>query len=349
MSSAERQLIAPTSNPTLERALLEKLARRSTLVGSLGELEPIALRLGLMQNSLKPRVREPQMLLFAADHGLAVDGLARAGTPTSAQSVQRVLAGRVPLAVLAAQQQIELSVIDCGLAEDLPAHDRLVTRKIAHGSRNARVGAAMSIDQAHAAIRAGMEIGDTLRGNATLCAGLGVGAHESAALVIARLADVPVHELMRSGDDMPEDDLNHLLVVANGANARHRGIVDPVEVLAAFGGFEVAMMVGAMLVAASKRHLLVVDGVPACAALMLASRIAAPVTDFCVFCRSHRHRGLDRALSLFRASALLDMGMDTMDGTGSALAWPLLRAAAALLTEASEGDEAGAIQEPGSR
>jgi nicotinate-nucleotide--dimethylbenzimidazole phosphoribosyltransferase len=349
MNSAERQLIAPTSNPTLERALLEKLARRSTLVGSLGELEPIALRLGLMQNSLKPRLREPQMLLFAADHGLAVDGLARPGTPTTAQSVQRVLTGRVPLAVLAAQQQIELSVIDCGLAEDLPAHDRLVTRKIAHGSRNARVGAAMSIDQAHAAIRAGMEIGDTLRGNATLCAGLGVGAHESAALVIARLADLPVHELMRSGDDMPEDDLNHLLVVANGANARHRGIVDPVEVLAAFGGFELAMMVGAMLVAASKRHLLVVDGVPACAALMLASRIAAPVTDFCVFCRSHRHRGLDRALSLFRASALLDMGMHTMDGTGSALAWPLLRAAAALLTEANEGDDAGAIQEPGSR
>jgi hypothetical protein len=108
---------------------------------------------------------------------------------------------------------------------------------------------------------------------------------------------------------------------------------DPIEVLAAFGGFEVAVMVGVMLMAASKRHLLMVDGLPACAALMVASRIAQPVTDYCVFCRSHGHRGLDQALNLFRASALLELGMESTDGTGATLAWPLVRSAAALLTE----------------
>jgi nicotinate-nucleotide--dimethylbenzimidazole phosphoribosyltransferase len=93
--------------------------------------------------------------------------------------------------------------------------------------------------------------------------------------------------------------------------------------------------------AASKRHLLMIDGLPACAALMLAARIAQPVTDYCVFCRSHSHRGLDQAFNLFRASALLELGMESTDGTGATLAWPLVRSAAALLTEVADGEEAG--------
>ena len=140
---------------------------------------------------------------------------------------------------------------------------------------------------------------------------------------------------------MDPDTLAHLMVVAQGAQGRHRDVNEPVEVLAAFGGFEIAMMVGAMLVAASKRHLLMIDGMAACAALMLASRIATPVTDYCVFCRSHGHRGLDWALHLFRASALLELGMDSTDGTGATLAWPLVRSAAALLTEVADGDDPG--------
>ena len=221
------------------------------------------------------------------------------------------------------------------------AHDRLLMRKIAHGTRNARVGVAMTTEQAHAAIRAGMEIGDKLRGNLTICAGIGVGSHESAALVLARLSDSPIRDLIMSGPAMSADQLAHLMVIVQGAQGRHRDVADPVEVLAAVGGFEMAVMVGVMLMAASKRHLLMIDGMPACAALLLATRIAQPVIDYCVFCRSHGHRGLDQALNLFRASALLELGLESMDGTGAALAWPLVRSAAALLTEVADGEDPG--------
>ena len=135
--------------------------------------------------------------------------------------------------------------------------------------------------------------------------------------------------------------LAHLMTVLQGAQARHRDVVEPIEVLAAFGGYEVAVMVGVILMATSKRHLLMIDGVPACAALMLAARIAQPVTDYCVFCRSHGHRGLDQALNLFRAAALLELGMESTDGTGATLAWPLVKSAAALLTELADGEDAG--------
>jgi nicotinate-nucleotide--dimethylbenzimidazole phosphoribosyltransferase len=186
-----------------------------------------------------------------------------------------------------------------------------------------------------------MEIADSLVGNVVVCAGIGVGAHESAALVLSRLSGANLSDLLIEGPDMEEAHLSHLLAVLQTAQARHREVNDPVEVLAAFGGFEMAMMVGVMLVAGSKRHLIVVDGMPACAALMVAARIAPAVTDYCIYCRSHSHEGLDQALALFHASALLELGMESTDGTGATLAWPLVRSAAALLTEVAEGEEPG--------
>lgn len=336
-----RFLIAPTSNPRLERALLEKLARRAERVGSLGELEPLAVRIGLMQNSLKPRLHTPQMVIAAADHGLAVEGLAAPQRHQTHDLVQQILHRRLPLNVLTRMQQVALTVVDAGIAENLTAHESLLVRKIAHGTRNSRVSAAMSVEQAHAAIRAGMEFAETLPGNVLMCAGVGVGSRESAALVLSRLTDTPVRDLLVSGPHMDNEQLSRLMGIVQGAQTRHRDVTDPVDVLAALGGFEIALLAGVMLAGAGRRSLLMIDGVPALAALMVASRLAPPVTDYCVFCRSHPQPGLDQALSLFRAAPLLELGMDSTDGTGAALAWPLVNNAAALLADVPEGEEPG--------
>lgn len=334
--SVNRSLIASTLNPRLDQALRRKLTARADVTGGLGELEPLAIRIGMIQNTLSPRFETPQVAIFASDHGLAVEGVAEAGRPTTAQIAHQLLTSQLPVSAFARIQGLELSVVDCGIAESVPPHGQLLARKIAHGTRNARLTAAMSLEQTHAAIRAGMEIADSMAGNALACAGIGVGSHQSAALVLSRLAGVSLGDLLIAGPDMPEGELGHLLDVLQAALARHKGVSDPVEVLAAFGGFEMAMMVGVMLVAGSKRHLILVDGVPACAALTVAARIAPAVTDYCLFTRSHNHRGLDHALGIFNASALLELGMECIDGTGATLAWPLVRSAAALLTDMAE-------------
>ena len=344
MANSYHNLISATGNAELELALREKLLLRSQLSGELGELEPLAVRLGLIQNTLKPRFTAPQIVVFAADHGIAVDGIGSSERHTTAQLVQSLLTSQLPLAVFARIQGLELSVVDAGVAEPLPTHDRLLSRKIAHGTRNSRVTAAMSIEQAHAAIRAGMEIGNSLPGNVLVCAGVGVGSAQASALVLSRLAHVPLRDFVLSGPTMKPADLARMMAVLQGSQGRHKDIVDPIEVLAAFGGFEVAMMVGLMMVAAGKRHLIMVDGLAACAALVVGSHIAPTVVDYCVFSRSHGHRGLDRALGLFEASALLELGMDSTDGTGATLAWPLIRSAAALLTELAEGEDPGPSQ-----
>jgi nicotinate-nucleotide--dimethylbenzimidazole phosphoribosyltransferase len=344
MANSYHNLISPTGNTELEVALREKLLLRSQTTGELGELEPLAVRLGLIQNTLKPRFSAPQVVVFAADHGIAVDGIGASERHSTTQVVHSLLTSQMPLSVFARIQGLELSVVDSGVAETLPRHARLLSRKIAHGTRNSRVTAAMSLEQAHAAIRAGMEIGDSLPGNAVVCAGIGVGSAQASALVLSRLANVPVRDFVLSGPAMKPADLAAMMVVLQGSQGRHKDVVDPIEVLAAFGGFEIAMMVGLMMVAAGKRHLIMVDGLAACAALVVGSHIAPTVVDYCVFCRSNDHRGLDRALGLFQASAMLELGMDSTDGTGATLAWPLIRSAAALLTELADGEDPGPSQ-----
>ncbi len=335
--AVQRSLIAPTAHPRLEEALHQKLQRRGADAGSLGELEPLAVRLGLIQNTLKPRLHQPQLLVFAGDHGLVVDGPAPTGATTHTQVID-LLAGRLPLAVLSFIHGMNLIVVDAGVADRIGPHPALLQRKIGFGTRNARIAGAMTVDQAHAAVRAGMEIADTLSGNVLACAGLGVGSDDSAALVIARLAGLPLERLVDPGTSA---DGALRLGLLEAVRARHEQVTDPVEVIAALGGYEMAMMVGAMLVAASKRHLIMVDGLPACAALLVASRIAAAVTDYVVFSRSRGGRGLDAALALFHASALLELGMHSTDGTGAALAWPLVNSASALLTQVNEVEDSG--------
>ena len=331
-------VITPIANMPLEQALLRKLQRRSESTGSMGELEPLAVQLGLIQNSLKPTFDAPQIVVFAGDHGLAVDGIGSDLGRSTDELVRTLLTLQMPLAAFAKLQGLQLSVVDSGMSEPVPPHARLLARKIAHGTRNARAGPAMSQDQVGAAIRAGMEIARSLPGNVLACAGIGVGSYESAALVLARLTHTELGKFLPPSSGNLASDVSGLSILES-ALARNKDAAEPLAVLAAFGGFETAMMVGLMLVAASERHLILADGLTAFAALSVASHLSPAVTDYCLFCRSHSRKGIDEALVQFKAAALLEVGIESADGTGATLAWPLVRTAAALLAEVKEAGE----------
>jgi nicotinate-nucleotide--dimethylbenzimidazole phosphoribosyltransferase len=328
--SIHESLISPTANPELEQQLRERLARHASISGGFGQLEALALRLGLMQNTLTPRFRDPVLALFAADHGLAVDGLPLPYGRTSHAQALLALQSRLPAAVIARLHGLQLLVVDCGLADELAPHPKLLLRKVAHGTRNSRIGLAMNPTQVQAALRVGMEMADHMSGNAIVLAGMGQGSVESAALVLARLDSRKLSEML------PKDSPPQLHELLEATLARHREALEAMDALAAFGGFEIAVMVGAMLVGASKRQLLIIDGLAACAALRVAASIAAPVTDYVMFCRSNQDPGIDTALRGFKAGALLELGLSTSDGMGGALAWPLIRSAAALLSEVQD-------------
>lgn len=323
-------LIAPTADAALERQLRDRLARRSALGGGFGQLEALALRLGLVSGALSPRLRDPALVLFCADHGLAMDSAGAGWAASTAERAQLALQGRLPCAMLARLHGLALQIVDCGIAQDMPPHPRVALRKVAHGSRHVRLGPAMSAEQCQAAMRVGMEFADGFAGNALAFAAIGQGSSEAASLLLARLDEQPLSPLL------PGDTPTTARASLEAALERHASARDPLDALAALGGYDIAVMVGAMLVAASKRHLLLIDGLPACAALRVAASIAPPVIDYALFCRSHDDPALDQALAGFHTGAVLELGLRTVDGTGAVLAWPLVRSAAALLSDLVE-------------
>ena len=345
MSTEPPNLLPSTARPSLAQALQLKLERRGERGGRYGELEALAVRIGLIHNALSPRLSAPQLLIFAGDHGLAVD-VAPVSARSSAARVDDILQRRIALPLLAEQQGLQWQVVDAGLATPLAAQPGLLSRKIAHGTRHCRMTQAMSLEQVNAAIRAGTEITQHLPGNVLGCAGLGVGSTESALLVISHLTGLPLAEIAVHGaaraplaGSLPP---RTLLPLLEAARQRHATLEDPVEILAAYGGFETAMMVGALLKAAEQQRLIMIDGLAACAALIVATHIAGPVPDYCVFCRSTDHAGLDRVMAGFQTQALLTLGLESQDGTGITLSWPLVSAAAALLGDLADAPDAAA-------
>jgi nicotinate-nucleotide--dimethylbenzimidazole phosphoribosyltransferase len=336
MAAGPGALIPPTANPALEHALRAALLRRHAWGDSFGRLEEIALRLGLIQNSTCPRVDSARLIVFAADHGLAIDEPPLTERSTAA-TVAALLDGTLPLAEFARSEGIELTVVDSGVAEPLAPNSRLLARKIAHGTRNARVGAAMSTDQAHAAMRAGMEIADLLAADAVACAGIGVASTNSAALVLSCLSGRPLGDFAYAVADPADPHRVERLQRLGEIKERHGHLDDPVEMVAAVGGFEVAMMCGLILASTGRRRLVVIDGIAACAALLVASEIAPAAPEYCVFARSSPGRAIDRAIGLFGARPLLEVDVQSIDGTGATLSWPVVRSSAALFSVGTTG------------
>jgi nicotinate-nucleotide--dimethylbenzimidazole phosphoribosyltransferase len=329
---AREGLVASIDNASLQSELRARLRHVGDPAGPLDPVEQLAIQIGLIQNRVEPHFSTPRLVIFAADHGLAVDNIAGIETRTTATTVHCLVTEQLPLASLSRLQGLSLMVVDSGIAEPMDPHEHLHARKIAHGTRNSRLGKAMSIEQVEAAVRAGIEIGESLDGNAVACAGIGVASAQSAALVLSALSKVPAWEFLDGGAGLPEGLWDHTILVLESARQRHIELTDPIELLAALGGFEVAMMVGLMLSAAARRFVIIPDGLPACAALMAASAVAPAVAEYCVHTRSNHLPGLHRALSLFDANVGVEVGMDAIDGTGATLTWPLISTAASLLS-----------------
>ena len=329
-----KALIASVVNPSLARDLRGRVRRVADPESPLDPLEQLALKVGLVQGRAAPRFSTPSLVVFAADHGLAVDNISADEPRTTAATVHCLVTEQLPLASLCRGRGLSLMIVDSGIAEPTERHDLLHARKIAHGTRNSRLGTAMSMEQVQAAIRAGIEIGQSLDGNAVACSGIGVGSVHSAALVLSALSKVSPWEFIGEGAGVRADVHDHAVLVLERVRQRHIELTDPIEVLAAIGGFEVAMMVGLMLSAAARRFVILPDGLPACAALMVASAVAPGLADYCVHTRSNRLATLARALALFDANADVELDVDAIDGTGATLTWSLVSAAADLLSNA---------------
>ena len=334
-------LIEPTLDAGLEARLRHKIDHKTKPLGALGQLEELALQLGLIQRSENIRLEDPQMVVFAADHGIAAEGVSAFPQAVTAQMVGNMLAGGAAINVLARQHGFALQVVDAGVASDLDDHPNLVKRKMAHATQNICHSPAMHAAQCHAALQAGSDVVNSLPGHVVAFGEMGIANTSAAALLLHRLAGVSLEDAAGRGTGLNDTQLVHKQQILGRAAAQHPTALEPLQALAALGGFEIAMMTGAMLQAASQRRVILVDGFIAGSAALVATALVPQARDYMVFCHRSAERGHHLLLEHLQAKPLLDLGLRLGEGTGALLAWPLLQSSACLMREMASFESAG--------
>jgi len=317
------------------------LDNKTKPLGALGRLESLALQLALALGSTAPRLESPQMVVFAADHGIAQRGVSAYPSDVTWQMVENFLAGGAAVAVLARQHGLALTVVDCGVRHIFAPRSGLVLAKVAPGSADSTQGPAMSAAQRDEAIANGRKLVQSLPGNALLLGEMGIGNTSAAALLMARLTGLAIEECAGRGTGLDDAGFARKLDVLRAALQRAPSAAAPLEALADLGGFEIATMVGAILEAARHKRVVVVDGFICTAAVAIAAALEPQVLAQCVFAHCSAESGHARWLRTLGAQPLLDLGLRLGEGSGGALAWPLLESACRILDEMASFASAG--------
>jgi nicotinate-nucleotide--dimethylbenzimidazole phosphoribosyltransferase len=340
--------ITELNDPALSQTLQRKIDQKTKPPGSLGRIERLALRLGLILGSQTPRLLHPQLLVCAADHGLAARGVSAYPGDVTWQMVENFLAGGAAVSVLARQHQLALTVVDCGVRHDFVApgssdgvRPGLLVRKSARGTADALDGPAMSMAQCEQALSDGMGLVRELPGNAILLGEMGIGNTSAASMLMARLTGRDIAHCTGAGTGLDAAGVERKTALLRAVLQRHEAARSPLEALAAFGGFEIATLAGVVLQAAAQRRVVLVDGFITTAAVLVAHGLAPQVVQRCVFAHRSGERGHALMLDFLDAEPLLDLGLRLGEGSGAALAWPLLQSACLLLEQMASFASAG--------
>lgn len=335
----------------LRAALHRKIAGKTKPLGALGQLEALALQIGLVQQSLTPQLRRPSLTIFAADHGLAQAGVSAYPAAVTPQMVHNFLAGGAATNVFARQQGFALQVVDAGVNAEFAAALPLRHEKIAHGTANALHQPALTAEQLQRCLRTGQRIAheEVAKGSNVLAFGeMGIGNTSSASLLTHLLAGIALADCTGRGTGLDDAGLARKQAVLEAVVRRvGAGPHDACRALREVGGFEVAMMTGAMLGAAQKGALIIIDGFIASAALLAAMHIAPAVRDYAVFGHRSEEGGHPPLLAHLQAKPLLQLDLRLGEGSGAVLAYPLLQAACGFLNDMSSFAEAGVSGQDG--
>nr|WP_295776645.1 nicotinate-nucleotide--dimethylbenzimidazole phosphoribosyltransferase [Rhodoferax sp.] len=350
--------LADISDAALTEALHHTLNNKTKPLGSLGRIEDLALAIGQILGSTAPVLAQPQMVVFAGDHGLTARGVSAFPSDVTWQMVENFLTGGAAVSVLARQNGIALTVVDCGVKRDflagLPAGAQragLQVRKVQgaeQGTADSSAQAAMTVDQRDEALQHGVELVKGLPGNALLLGEMGIGNTSAASLLLSRLAGLDIAMCTGPGTGLDAPAVLRKTEVLREVLARHASATAPLDALAAFGGFEIATMVGAVLQAAAERRVIVVDGFIATSAVLVAHALQPLVLQRCVFAHRSGERGHEFMLQHLGVQALLDLGLRLGEGSGAALAWPLLTSSCAILREMASFASAGVSEKAAS-
>ncbi|MCR9079697.1 MAG: nicotinate-nucleotide--dimethylbenzimidazole phosphoribosyltransferase [Hyphomonadaceae bacterium] len=322
------------------------LDNKTKPVGSLGVIESLARQIAEVQQSLTPSAERCTLTIFAADHGMAAAGVSAFPSEVTRQMVLNFLSGGAAANVFARSTGANVQVVDAGVLGAPIEHPDLIQKRVAPGTRNAITEPAMSADQLEAALAAGDEIGRSLTCEVACFGEMGIGNTSSASLVSAKTLGLPIDALIGRGTGLDDAGLARKADLLAQAAQRTLTILDARTALQEYGGFEIAMMCGAMMAASETGRLVIIDGFIASAAALCALKLRPECAANFIYAHCSAESGHRRVLDAIQARPLLDLDLRLGEGTGALLAWPLVKAAAAMLREMASFESAG-VSGPG--
>lgn len=336
--------IEPLDTKAMQMAA-ERQDRLTKPPGALGRLEALSIRLAGIIGTTRPRISKPALVVAAASHGVAAEGVSAYPGTVTAQMVQNFLAGGAAINVLADQARAQLVVVDAGVTDDLPVHPRLRTVKLARGTRNLLHEPAMPLTHAQSMIASGVALAHELADTGIDLLGLGemgIGNTTSAAAIVAVALKAEVSAVTGRGTAIDDDRLSHKIDVITRALERHRPASDDGwSLLHTLGGYEIALLAGCCLGAAARRIPIVVDGYITTAAALIAARLCPPVCAYMIASHRSVEPGHRLVLDHLGLKPLLDLQLRLGEGSGAALAIPIVVAAARILDEMATFEQAG--------
>ena len=334
----------PPVDETIRAAAYRRLDLLTKPRGALGRLEPLAAQICAIQKTLDIRIAQPVGIVFAADHGVADRGVSAYPREVTAQMVANFLHGGAAISVLARLQEVELWIVDAGVDGDLNAHPRLIEAKIRRGTRNFMEEPAMTPQECAAALQCGRDVVERVTppgGNTLILGEMGIGNTAAAAMLTHGLTGRELIDCIGRGTGLDDAGLERKRQLLAQALERRAAPQDPLELLAEFGGYEIAMLTGAVLAGAARRTLILVDGFTVTVAAALAAKFAPGVLDYCVFGHCSAEHGHHALLEHLQVQPLLNLGMRLGEGSGAAVALSVVRAAVALFTQMATFEGAG--------
>ncbi|MDP3813768.1 nicotinate-nucleotide--dimethylbenzimidazole phosphoribosyltransferase [Pseudomonas sp.] len=318
--------------------------------GSLGQLEQLAIQLAAMQGSQRPSIERPWISIFAGDHGVVAEGVSAFPQAVTGQMLRNFVGGGAAISVLARQLGATLEVIDLGTAVPLEPLPGVLHLHLGAGTQNFLQGPAMTLAQLLIALEAGQA--SVLRARAAgsqlfIGGEMGIGNTSAATALACQLLDCPAAELVGPGTGLDSAGVAHKAAVIDAALALHSpAIVAPIEALQCLGGFEIAALSGAYLACAQQGITALVDGFICSVAALLAVRLNPACRDWLLFAHCGAEPGHKRVLQALQAEPLLDLGLRLGEGSGAALAVPLLQLACSLHNQMATFAEAAVAERP---
>ena len=327
----------------MQEKIQRKIDLKTKPIGSLGKLEDIAFKICTIQQTLTPKLNEPTMLIFAGDHGLADEGVSPFPKEVTHQMVLNFLGGGAAISVFCKQNGLNLKVVDAGVDFDFSEEVNLIHAKVGYGTKNILKEPAMSEAICIEAMNKGKEIVKAEFNNNCNIIGfgeMGIGNTSSAALLMNKITGHSIEDCTGRGTGHDDEGLKKKTEILKKASELYNPKT-PLEILAIYGGFEIAMMVGAMLEAKENNMIIMVDGFISTAAFMVAHAMDKGIIENAIFCHSSQEKGHKLMHQYLNINALVDLNMRLGEGSGAAVAFPIIKAGVSFMNEMASFEDAG--------